>query len=58
MILGLMAILASYNAQKERAGFQYRFNRRFALEALIPRMAFANLRTPHITHCLLKLSLG
>jgi len=40
------------------ADYQYRFNRRFDLRALIPRLAFAALRTPPMAYRLLKIGLG
>lgn len=45
-------------AQRYLAEFQYRFNRRFDLCALIPRLAYASLRTPPMPEKLLKLGLG
>jgi hypothetical protein len=44
-------------AQRYLAEFQYRFNRRFDLCQLIPRLAFVALRTPPMPHRLLKVSL-
>lgn len=45
-------------AQRYLAEFQYRFNRRFDLCALIARLAYVSLRTPPIPERLLKLGLG
>lgn len=45
-------------AQRYLSEFQYRFNRRFDLPALIPRLATAALRTPPMPGNLLKLSLA
>lgn len=45
-------------AQRYLAEFQYRFNRRFDLSALIPRLAFVSLRTPPMPERLLKLGLA
>jgi len=45
-------------AQRYLSEFQYRFNRRFNLSDLIPRLAYAALRTPPMTEKLLKLSLA
>jgi len=44
-------------AQRYLSEFQYRFNRRFDLRALIPRLAFVALRTPPMPEKLLKLGL-
>lgn len=51
------AVGAKYS-QRYLADFQYRFNRRFDLKALIPRLAFAALRTPPMVDKLLKIGLG
>ncbi|MEW5250916.1 IS1595 family transposase, partial [Microbulbifer sp. 2201CG32-9] len=40
------------------AEFQYRFNRRFDLCALIPRLVYVSLRTPPMPERLLKLGLA
>jgi transposase-like protein len=45
------------HARRYLADYQYRFNRRFDLPALIPRLAFAALRTPPMPHKLLKIGL-
>lgn len=45
-------------AQRYLAEFQYRFNRRFDLCALIPRLAYVSLRTPPMPERLLKLGLS
>lgn len=45
------------HSQRYLAEFQYRFNRRFDLAALIPRLAFAALRTPPMAENLLKIGL-
>jgi len=44
-------------AQRYLAEFQYRFNRRFDLKELIPRLAYVCLRTPPMPEKLLKLGL-
>ena len=44
-------------AQRYLAEFQYRFNRRFDLCALISRLAYASLRTPPMPEKLLKIGL-
>lgn len=43
------------HAQRYLAEFQYRFNRRYDLSALIPRLAYVSLRTPPITEKILRL---
>lgn len=45
-------------AQRYLSEFQYCFNRRFDLSSLIPRLAWAALRTPPMPENLLKLSLA
>jgi len=45
-------------AQRYLADFQYRFNRRFKLENIIPRLAYIALRTPPMPERLLKISLA
>ncbi len=45
-------------AQRYLAGFEYRFNRRFDLPAIIPRLVFVALRTPPKPERLLKLCLA
>ncbi len=45
-------------AQRYLAEFQYRFNRRFDLCQLIPRLAFVAVRTPPMPERLLKVCLG
>ncbi|MDP5211056.1 transposase [Microbulbifer sp. 2205BS26-8] len=51
------AIWSKY-AQRYLAEFQYCFNRRFDLCALIPRLAYASFRTPPLPKKLLKLGLA
>ncbi|WP_075185111.1 IS1595 family transposase [Teredinibacter haidensis] len=43
------------HAQRYLAEFQYRFNRRYNLSALMPRLAYVSLRTPPITENILRL---
>ena len=43
------------HAQRYLAEFQYRFNRRYKLSALIPRLAFVSLRTPPICERILRI---
>jgi hypothetical protein len=45
-------------AQRYLAEFQYRFNRRFNLRDLIPRLAYVALRTPPMPERLLKVGLA
>ena len=45
-------------AQRYLAEFQYRFNRRFSLCDLIPRLAYVCLRTPPMPEKLLKIGLA
>ena len=51
------AVRPSY-AQRYLSEFQYRFNRRFDLSQIIPRLAFIAMRTPPMPDKLLKLSLA
>jgi len=44
-------------AQRYLAEFQYRFNRRFSLEALIPLLIYIGLRTPPMPERLLRVGL-
>ncbi|MCO1334641.1 IS1595 family transposase [Microbulbifer sp. OS29] len=44
--------------QRYLAEFQYRFNRRFNLSALIPRLVYVSLRTPPMPEKLLKIRLA
>jgi transposase-like protein len=56
------AIVGTYRAVREKhvprylAEFEYRFNRRYKLEDMIPRLAFIALRTPPMPYKLLKLA--
>ena len=45
-------------AQRYLAEFQYRFNRRFALEDLLPRIGYVALRTPPMPERLLNIGLA
>ena len=45
-------------AQRYLAEFQYRFNRRFALEDLLPRLGYVALRTPPMPERLLNIGLA
>ena len=46
------------DAQRYLAEFEYRFNRRFDLPAIIPRLVYVALRTPPMPERLLKLNLA
>ena len=56
------ALAGTYRAVREKhvsrylAEFEYRFNRRYDLKAIIPRLAFVALRTPPMPYRLLKLA--
>ena len=55
------AINGTYRAVRKHAGrtlaeFEYRFNRRYDLAAMIPRLAFAATRSPPMPYRLLKLA--
>ena len=45
-------------AQRYLAEFEYRFNRRFDLPDIIPRLVYVALRTPPMPERLLKLRLA
>jgi hypothetical protein len=56
------AITGTYRAVREKhvprylAEFEYRFNRRYDLAAMLPRLGWAALRTPPMPYRLLKLA--
>ena len=56
------ALVGTYRAVREKhvprylAEFEYRFNRRYDLQTMIPRLAFAALRTAPMPYRLLKLA--
>ena len=56
------AIVGTYRAIEEKhvprylAEFEYRFNRRFDLAAMLPRLTWAAVRTPPMPYRLLKLA--
>ena len=56
------ALVGTYRAVQKKhvsrylAEFEYRFNRRYDLKAIIPRFAFVALRTPPMPYRLLKLA--
>lgn len=55
---GTYHAIGSKYSQRYLADYQYRFNRRFDLRALIPRLAFASMRTPPMPCNLLKIGLA
>jgi ISXO2-like transposase domain/Transposase zinc-ribbon domain len=44
------------HAPRRLAAFEYRFNRRYGLPAMIPRLGWVAVRTPPMPYCLLKLA--
>jgi hypothetical protein len=56
------AIVGTYRAIHEKhvprylAEFEYRFNRRYNLAAMMPRLAWSSVRTPPMPYRLLKLA--
>ena len=56
------ALVGTYRAVREKhvprylAEFEYRFNRRYDLQTMIPRLAFVALRTAPMPYRLLKLA--
>ncbi len=56
------AMVGTYRAVREKhvprylAEFEYRFNRRYRLEAMIPRLAYVSLRTAPMPYRVLKLA--
>ena len=56
-VLGATAVRPKY-AQRYLAEFEYRFNRRFDLPDIIPRLVYVALRTPPMPERLLKLRLA
>jgi len=55
---GIYHAVRSKYMQRYLAEFQYRFNRRFDLRSLIPRLAYVALRTPPMPERLLKIGLA
>jgi transposase-like protein len=55
-ITGTMHSVSLHHAPRYLAEFEYRFNRRYRLEEMIERLAFASLRTPPMPCRLLKLA--
>ena len=50
------AITATYRAFRRKHIFAYRFNRRYDLAAMMPRLGWAAVRTPPMPYRLLKLA--
>jgi transposase-like protein len=55
-ITGTYRAINSKHVPRYLAEFEYRFNRRYDLAALIPRLAWASVRTPPMPYRLLKLA--
>jgi transposase-like protein len=55
-LIGTHRAVRAKHVSRYLAEFEYRFNRRYRLEAMIPRLAFVALRTPPMPYHLLKLA--
>jgi hypothetical protein len=55
-ITGTYRSISSKHAPRYLAEFEYRFNRRYDLAAMLPRLAWASVRTPPMPYRLLKLA--
>ena len=55
-IVGTYRSVNSKHVPRTLAEFQYRFNRRYDLAAMLPRLCWASTRTPPIPYRLLKLA--
>lgn len=55
-ITGTYRAINSKHVQRYLAEFEYRFNRRYDLAAMIPRLTWAGVRTPPMPYRLLKLA--
>src|SRR5271166_2663962 len=55
-LVGTYRAVRSKHVPRYLAEFEYRFNRRYDLSAMIPRLAFVALRTAPMPHRLLKLA--
>jgi transposase-like protein len=55
-IAGTYRSISSKHVPRYLAEFEYRFNRRYDLAAMIPRLTWASVRTPPMPHRLLKLA--
>jgi ribosomal protein L37AE/L43A/transposase-like protein len=55
-IVGTYRAISSKHVPRYLAEFEYRFNRRYDLAAMIPRLTWASVRTPPMPYRLLKLA--
>lgn len=55
-LVGTYRAVQSKHVPRYLAEFEYRFNRRYSLETMIPRLAHVALRTPPMPYSLLKLA--
>jgi transposase-like protein len=55
-IIGTYRAISSKHVPRYLAEFEYRFNRRYDLAAMIPRLTWAGVRTPPMPYRLLKLA--
>jgi hypothetical protein len=55
-IVGTYRSISSKHVPRYLAEFEYRFNRRYDLAAMIPRLIWAGVRTPPMPYGLLKLA--
>ena len=55
-ITGTYRAVRNKHAQRALAEFEYRFNRRFDLAAIMPRLGYVAMRTPPMPYRLLKLA--
>jgi ISXO2-like transposase domain len=55
-IVGTYRSVSSKHVPRYLAEFEYRFNRRYDLAAMMPRLIWAGVRTPPMPYSLLKLA--
>jgi hypothetical protein len=55
-LLSTFRAISGKHLSRALAEFEYRFNRRYDLAAMIPRLGWAAARTPPMPHRLLKLA--
>jgi len=55
-ITGTYRAISSKHVQRYLAEFEYRFNRRYDLAAMVPRLCWAGVRTAPMPYQLLKLA--
>ena len=55
-ITGTCCVIRHKHVPRSLAEFEYRFNRRYDLAGLIPRLAWASVRTSPMSYRLLKLA--